>query len=185
MDGWMAKLPCRLYCPSDVTPAKRVLLRASQVPLLHHRFHLHYNILRLLPPSPSPPSNPPATPSILLHSRHPFTHQLANRKTYSVQFFSLRLHTYLCHSSISAAVTFIPLILTFWVLSFSSFAFPKFQKYLGLVKDDVIVTGVLKEKWSPDVKDARCDFDPVLVANYVRRSAMSCEDIRRSLCIAH
>ncbi|XP_071931099.1 probable DNA helicase MCM9 isoform X3 [Coffea arabica] len=35
--------------------------------------------------------------------------------------------------------------------------------------DDVIVTGVLTAKWSPDVKDVRCDLDPVLVANYVRR----------------
>ncbi|KAI5661365.1 hypothetical protein M9H77_20688 [Catharanthus roseus] len=35
--------------------------------------------------------------------------------------------------------------------------------------DDVIVTGVLTAKWSYDVKDVRCDLDPVLVANHVRR----------------
>ncbi|XP_051131573.1 probable DNA helicase MCM9 isoform X2 [Andrographis paniculata] len=35
--------------------------------------------------------------------------------------------------------------------------------------DDVIVTGVLTAKWSPDAKDVRCDLDPVLIANYVRR----------------
>ncbi|KAL7206043.1 hypothetical protein ACSBR2_018874 [Camellia fascicularis] len=35
--------------------------------------------------------------------------------------------------------------------------------------DDVIVTGVLTAKWSPDLKDVRCDLDPVLIANHVRR----------------
>ncbi|KAL6545807.1 DNA helicase mcm9 [Orobanche gracilis] len=35
--------------------------------------------------------------------------------------------------------------------------------------DDVIVTGVLTARWSPDVKDVRCDLDPVLIANCVRR----------------
>ncbi|KAK1287484.1 hypothetical protein QJS10_CPB19g01377 [Acorus calamus] len=35
--------------------------------------------------------------------------------------------------------------------------------------DDVIVTGVLTAKWSPDLKDVRCDLEPVLIANYVRR----------------
>ncbi|XP_073141326.1 probable DNA helicase MCM9 isoform X2 [Henckelia pumila] len=35
--------------------------------------------------------------------------------------------------------------------------------------DNVIVTGVLTAKWSSDVKDVRCDLDPVLIANYVRR----------------
>ncbi|KAK9666919.1 hypothetical protein RND81_14G220800 [Saponaria officinalis] len=34
--------------------------------------------------------------------------------------------------------------------------------------DDVIVTGVLTAKWSPDLKDVRCDLEPVLVANHVR-----------------
>ncbi|KAK1314847.1 Protein PROLIFERA [Acorus calamus] len=34
--------------------------------------------------------------------------------------------------------------------------------------DDVIVTGVLTAKWSPDLKDVRCDLEPVLIANYVR-----------------
>ncbi|XP_024960455.1 probable DNA helicase MCM9 isoform X2 [Cynara cardunculus var. scolymus] len=35
--------------------------------------------------------------------------------------------------------------------------------------DDVIVTGVLTAKWSPELKDVRCDLEPVFVANYVRR----------------
>ncbi|GFS35133.1 minichromosome maintenance 9 [Actinidia rufa] len=35
--------------------------------------------------------------------------------------------------------------------------------------DDVIVTGVLTAKWSSDLKDVRCDLDPVLIANHVRR----------------
>ncbi|KAL6517623.1 DNA helicase mcm9 [Orobanche minor] len=35
--------------------------------------------------------------------------------------------------------------------------------------DDVIVTGVLTARWSSDVKDVRCDLDPVLIANCVRR----------------
>ncbi|XP_050212085.1 probable DNA helicase MCM9 isoform X1 [Mercurialis annua] len=36
--------------------------------------------------------------------------------------------------------------------------------------DDVIITGMLTAKWSPDVKDVRCNLDPVLVANHVRRT---------------
>ncbi|WCJ18778.1 DNA replication licensing factor Mcm2 [Euphorbia peplus] len=36
--------------------------------------------------------------------------------------------------------------------------------------DDVIVTGILTTKWSPDIKDVRCNLDPVLVANHVRRT---------------
>ncbi|KAM3377519.1 putative DNA helicase MCM9 isoform X2 [Capsicum galapagoense] len=35
--------------------------------------------------------------------------------------------------------------------------------------DDVIVTGILTAKWSTDLKDVRCDLDPVLIANRVRR----------------
>ncbi|TYK06911.1 putative DNA helicase MCM9 isoform X1 [Cucumis melo var. makuwa] len=35
---------------------------------------------------------------------------------------------------------------------------------------DVIVTGVLSAKWSPDLKDVRCDLDPMLIANHVRRT---------------
>ncbi|KAK8508536.1 hypothetical protein V6N13_130687 [Hibiscus sabdariffa] len=35
--------------------------------------------------------------------------------------------------------------------------------------DDVIVTGILTAKWSPDLKDVRCDLDPTLIANHVRR----------------
>ncbi|XP_075073551.1 putative DNA helicase MCM9 isoform X1 [Nicotiana tabacum] len=35
--------------------------------------------------------------------------------------------------------------------------------------DDVIVTGILTAKWSPDLRDVRCDLDPVLIANHVRR----------------
>lgn len=40
--------------------------------------------------------------------------------------------------------------------------------FLDFLSDDVIVTGVLTAKWSSDMKDVRCDLDPVLVANYVR-----------------
>ncbi|KAK4845374.1 hypothetical protein QYF36_004223 [Acer negundo] len=36
--------------------------------------------------------------------------------------------------------------------------------------DDVIVTGILTAKWSPDLRDVRCDLDPVLIANHVRRT---------------
>ncbi|XP_020082433.1 probable DNA helicase MCM9 [Ananas comosus] len=36
--------------------------------------------------------------------------------------------------------------------------------------DDVVVTGVLSAKWSSDLKDVRCDLDPVLVANFVWRT---------------
>ncbi|PIA52022.1 hypothetical protein AQUCO_01000125v1 [Aquilegia coerulea] len=36
--------------------------------------------------------------------------------------------------------------------------------------DSVIVTGVLTAKWSSDLKDVRCDLDPTLIANYVRRT---------------
>ena len=36
------------------------------------------------------------------------------------------------------------------------------------IVDDVIVTGVLTAKWSPELKDVRCDLDPVLMANYIR-----------------
>ncbi|XP_043698155.1 probable DNA helicase MCM9 isoform X4 [Telopea speciosissima] len=43
---------------------------------------------------------------------------------------------------------------------------------VDLVKagDNVIVTGVLTAKWSSDLKDVRCDLDPILVANHVRRT---------------
>ncbi|KAK6916148.1 MCM OB domain, partial [Dillenia turbinata] len=43
---------------------------------------------------------------------------------------------------------------------------------VDLVKagDDVIVTGILTAKWSSDLKDVRCDLDPVVIANYVRRT---------------
>ncbi|KAJ7968253.1 DNA helicase [Quillaja saponaria] len=36
--------------------------------------------------------------------------------------------------------------------------------------DDVIVTGVLTARWSPELKDVRCDLDPVLIANHVKRT---------------
>ncbi|CAN6178752.1 unnamed protein product [Urochloa humidicola] len=36
--------------------------------------------------------------------------------------------------------------------------------------DDVIVTGRLSAKWSPDTKDVRSNLDPMLIANYVRRT---------------
>ncbi|KAK4766343.1 hypothetical protein SAY87_007985 [Trapa incisa] len=35
--------------------------------------------------------------------------------------------------------------------------------------DDVIVTGIVTARWSPDLKDVRCDLDPVLIANHIRR----------------
>jgi DNA helicase MCM9 len=37
-----------------------------------------------------------------------------------------------------------------------------------LRSDDIIVTGRLSAKWSPDIKDVRSNLDPMLVANYVR-----------------
>ncbi|CAK9174061.1 unnamed protein product [Ilex paraguariensis] len=43
--------------------------------------------------------------------------------------------------------------------------------------DDVIVTGVLTAKWSSDMKDVRCDLDPVLIANHVRRTNQLKSDI--------
>ncbi|GAV65332.1 MCM domain-containing protein [Cephalotus follicularis] len=43
--------------------------------------------------------------------------------------------------------------------------------------DDVIVTGILTAKWSPDLKDVRCDLDPVLIANHVRRTKELKSDI--------
>ncbi|KAL6605948.1 hypothetical protein ACP70R_041601 [Stipagrostis hirtigluma subsp. patula] len=36
--------------------------------------------------------------------------------------------------------------------------------------DDIIVTGILSAKWSPDIKDVRSSLDPMLIANYVRRT---------------
>ncbi|KAK8961990.1 hypothetical protein KSP40_PGU012748 [Platanthera guangdongensis] len=36
------------------------------------------------------------------------------------------------------------------------------------VSDDVMVTGILSAKWSSDIKDVRCDLDPMIIANYVR-----------------
>lgn len=54
--------------------------------------------------------------------------------------------------------------LTFGLLS------SEFLYYCLLFKcvDEVIVTGYLTAKWSPDLKDVRCDLEPVLVANDVR-----------------
>ena len=40
--------------------------------------------------------------------------------------------------------------------------------FLLIGTDDVIVSGVLSAKWSPDLKDVRCDLDPMLIANHVR-----------------
>uniref|UniRef100_A0A0E0DYY6 Probable DNA helicase MCM9 n=1 Tax=Oryza meridionalis TaxID=40149 RepID=A0A0E0DYY6_9ORYZ len=34
--------------------------------------------------------------------------------------------------------------------------------------DDVVVTGRLSAKWSPDIKDVRSNLDPMLIANFVR-----------------
>lgn len=39
-----------------------------------------------------------------------------------------------------------------------------------LSSDDVIVTGILSAKWSPDIKDVRSNLDPMLIANHVRRT---------------
>ncbi|XP_031381045.1 probable DNA helicase MCM9 isoform X1 [Punica granatum] len=36
--------------------------------------------------------------------------------------------------------------------------------------DDVIVTGIVTSRWSPDLKDVRCDLDPMLIANHIRRT---------------
>ncbi|KAM0918113.1 hypothetical protein ACQ4PT_008770 [Festuca glaucescens] len=36
--------------------------------------------------------------------------------------------------------------------------------------DDVIASGILSAKWSSDVKDVRCNLDPVFIANYARRT---------------
>ncbi|PKA63571.1 DNA replication licensing factor MCM3 like [Apostasia shenzhenica] len=36
--------------------------------------------------------------------------------------------------------------------------------------DDVIVTGVLSAKWSSDLRDVRCDLDPMIISNHVRRT---------------
>lgn len=36
--------------------------------------------------------------------------------------------------------------------------------------DDAIVTGILTAKWSSDLRDVRCNLDPVLIANHVRRT---------------
>ncbi|KAK9163907.1 hypothetical protein Syun_004809 [Stephania yunnanensis] len=43
---------------------------------------------------------------------------------------------------------------------------------VDLVKagDDVIVTGILTAKWSSDLRDVRCDLEPILIANNVRRT---------------
>ncbi|GKD21412.1 probable DNA helicase MCM9 [Tanacetum coccineum] len=43
-----------------------------------------------------------------------------------------------------------------------------------LVENEVIVTGVLSAKCPPDLKDVRCDLEPVLVANYVRFLHYNC-----------
>lgn len=32
--------------------------------------------------------------------------------------------------------------------------------------DDAIVTGILTAKWSSDLRDVRCNLDPVLIANH-------------------
>ncbi|XP_020255866.1 probable DNA helicase MCM9 isoform X2 [Asparagus officinalis] len=47
--------------------------------------------------------------------------------------------------------------------------------------DDVIVTGVLSAKWSSDLKDVRCDLDPMLIANHVRRT----NEIKSEIDIPH
>ncbi|XP_030478340.2 probable DNA helicase MCM9 [Cannabis sativa] len=47
--------------------------------------------------------------------------------------------------------------------------------------DDIIVTGVLTARWSPDLKDVRCDLDPVLIANHVRRT----NELKSDITIPH
>ncbi|XP_024029253.1 probable DNA helicase MCM9 [Morus notabilis] len=47
--------------------------------------------------------------------------------------------------------------------------------------DDIVVTGVLTAKWSPDLKDVRCDLDPVLIANHVRRT----NDLKSDINVPH
>ncbi|PON87322.1 hypothetical protein TorRG33x02_168140, partial [Trema orientale] len=46
---------------------------------------------------------------------------------------------------------------------------------------DIIVTGVLTARWSPDLKDVRCDLDPVLIANHVRRT----NELKSDITIPH
>ncbi|KAL0677004.1 hypothetical protein Bca4012_004985 [Brassica carinata] len=36
--------------------------------------------------------------------------------------------------------------------------------------DDVVVSGILTSKWSHDLKDVRCDLEPMVIANHVRRT---------------
>ncbi|KAG8092712.1 hypothetical protein GUJ93_ZPchr0012g19371 [Zizania palustris] len=36
--------------------------------------------------------------------------------------------------------------------------------------DDIVATGRLSAKWSPDIKDVRSSLDPMLIANFVRRT---------------
>ncbi|KAL5563310.1 hypothetical protein UlMin_033661, partial [Ulmus minor] len=36
--------------------------------------------------------------------------------------------------------------------------------------DDIVATGILTARWSPDLKDVRCNLDPILIANHVRRT---------------
>lgn len=43
-----------------------------------------------------------------------------------------------------------------------------FNVFFSMALDDVIVTGILSAKWSSDLKDVRCDLDPILLANFVR-----------------
>ncbi|XP_062104131.1 probable DNA helicase MCM9 [Humulus lupulus] len=47
--------------------------------------------------------------------------------------------------------------------------------------NDVIVTGVLTARWSPDLKDVRCDLDLVLIANHVRRT----NELKSDITIPH
>ncbi|GMN58942.1 hypothetical protein TIFTF001_028034 [Ficus carica] len=47
--------------------------------------------------------------------------------------------------------------------------------------DDIVVTGVLTAKWSPDLKDVRCDLDPVFIANHVRRT----NDLKSDINVPH
>lgn len=39
----------------------------------------------------------------------------------------------------------------------------------------MIVTGIVIARWSPDLKDVRCDLDPVFVANHIRYLDLFCK----------
>lgn len=76
--------------------------------------------------------------------------------------FFFQLFSDLCPRTLGTHDTF--KTLCSWIISISLFIF----SISFFVTDDVVVTGILTAKWSPDLKDVRCDLDPVLLANNVR-----------------